>query len=70
MKLSDIAWEQSENIFYKLIKHPFNQEMKKGTLSEIKYANYLEQDYIFVVIESKFEAMIASKITSEYREFF
>lgn len=70
MKLSDIAWKQSEDTFNAFLETSFFQEMNNGTLSEITYANYLEQDYIFVVIESKFEAMIASVIDSEYREFF
>ncbi|MCT4635656.1 MAG: hypothetical protein N4A31_05400 [Rickettsiales bacterium] len=70
MRFSDIAWKQSEDMFYKIINHPFNQEMMNGTLSMVTYANYLEQDYNFVTVESKFEAMIAGKIASEYREFF
>lgn len=70
MKLSDRAWKQSEDIFNDFLSTPFFQEMNNGTLGEVTYANFLEQDYIFVVIESKFEAMIASVIDTEYREFF
>lgn len=70
MKLSDIAWEKSEDIFSKIIEHPFNQEMMSGNLSMVTYANYLEQDHVFVTVESKFEAMIATDIASEYRTFF
>ena len=71
MKLSTKAWNQSQDVFNDFIELTLNQKMGNGTLSEFSYANYLEQDYNFVVIESEFEVMIAKTITTlEYKKYF
>ena len=70
MTLSEQSWKNSEDIFYKITQHPFNQEMMNGILSSDKFSYYLEQDELYVLDEAKFEAIIASKITPKYMDNF
>jgi thiaminase/transcriptional activator TenA len=46
---SQVAWEQNSTTFLKIVKHPFNQKLKDGSLSPTLFQRYKEQDayYLF-----------------------
>ncbi|WP_341808853.1 TenA family protein [Wolbachia endosymbiont (group E) of Neria commutata] len=60
MKLSEQAWEQSENIYQAIIQHPFNQELIQGTLPKKKLGHYIEQDSIYLTSLAHAFAKIAA----------
>ena len=70
IKLSEIAWRESIDVFNKIVNHPFNQEMMNGTLSKDKFSYYMEQDQTYVIDEAKFEYIIANNVAPEYKNNF
>lgn len=70
MIFSEVAWKNSETTYNAIVAHPFNQELMNGTLEIYRHNFYLEQDEIFVEKETKFEAIIASKISYKYQVNF
>ena len=70
MKLSAEAWRASSDIYDKIIKHPFNQELMQGTLSQDKFAYYIEQDSLYLQDFARCHALIASRISLEYVRTF
>ncbi len=48
MKLSKTAQERSAKKIEAIQNHPFNQELKAGTLAKDKFAYYIEQDGIYL----------------------
>ncbi len=57
-------WKASENIYQKIIEHPFNQELAKGTLDEQKFSFYLSQDAVYIGEYSRALAALAAKTPS------
>lgn len=70
MKLSEKAWQTTTPVIQKILKHPFNQALAKGTLALSTFAFYLEQDSLYLKDFARCHALIAAKITPAYvREF-
>lgn len=70
MKLSEKAWQTTTPVIQKILKHPFNQALAKGTLASSTFAFYLEQDSLYLKDFARCHALIAAKITPAYvREF-
>jgi thiaminase (transcriptional activator TenA) len=70
MKLSKQAWDKSKNIYESIIRHPFNQELMKGTLAKDKFAYYIEQDSLYLQEFARCHAIIASKVPLKYMTDF
>lgn len=59
---SEKAWSDIKEIYKKILNHPFNRELKKGTLDKDKFYFYKNQDAYFLKKFSKALAMLASKL--------
>ncbi|APR99132.1 TenA family protein [Wolbachia endosymbiont of Folsomia candida] len=60
MKLSEKAWEKSQDIYQAITQHPFNQELIRGTLPQRKFGQYIEQDSIYLKSLARVLAKIAA----------
>jgi thiaminase/transcriptional activator TenA len=70
MVYSAQAWESVRHVTDAILEHPFNQELALGTLSQDKFAYYIEQDSRYLHDFAICHAIIASKIQSEYIRIF
>ena len=70
MKLSKTAQERCAKKIEAIQNHPFNQELKEGTLAKDKFAYYIEQDGIYLQEASRCLALIASKVPTQYVQQF
>ena len=52
----------SNGVYEKILKHPFNQELKKGTLDPKKYIFYLVQDSYYLRDFSRALSVLSSKL--------
>lgn len=68
--LSNQAWDSVKGIYQSIVHHPFNQELKLGSLSKERFAYYIEQDSLYLKDFSRCHALIASRIHAEYRDSF
>lgn len=48
MKLSDVLFLNTEDLWVKAADKPFVREMAEGTLSEDRFRNYMLQDYLYL----------------------
>lgn len=60
------VWKKVSPIIDAIMEHPFNQELAFGTLSEDKFAFYIEQDSRFLQDFAMSHAIIATKISAEF----
>lgn len=65
MSLSKTAHELNSKTLKNILKHPFNQELKKGTLSKDKFSYYIEQDGVYLQGAARCLALIAAKVPVE-----
>ncbi len=70
MTLFDQAQAQTSNILDKIKFHAFIQEIKNGTLSEDKFAYYMQQDVFYLQDYIECNKMITQKISPNYKVFF
>lgn len=61
MKWSELTWQRTEDIYQKIISHPFNQELLTGKLSAAQFQFYIQQDAIYLGFFSKALALIAAR---------
>ncbi len=61
MKLSKLAWINSEEIIHRIQNHPFNQDLMNGTLTRDKFIYYIEQDVVYLNDFARCLALLASK---------
>ncbi len=62
MKFSELAWQQNQGNYAKILNHPFNRELSQGTLENDKFMYYIEQDSIYLKEYAKSLATIASRL--------
>jgi len=48
MKFTDHLWKEALPVYTKILEHPFNQELKAGTLSVEKFKFYIYQDSLYL----------------------
>lgn len=61
MKWTEHTWQQAEEIFNRIIIHPFNQELMNGTLTQDRFQFYIQQDAIYLGDFSKALSLIAAR---------
>lgn len=61
MKWTEHTWQQTEQIFKRIIAHPFNQELMNGTLKQGRFQFYIQQDAIYLGDFSKALSLIAAR---------
>ncbi len=71
MKLSEILYQSTEEIWKSYLSHPFVKELGEGTLSPDKFRFYMLQDYLYLLEYSKVFALgiIKSKKETLMRKF-
>lgn len=47
-RFTDILWQDSLPIYDQILRHPFNQELKSGTLDVQKFKFYIYQDSLYL----------------------
>jgi thiaminase/transcriptional activator TenA len=60
-KFTDQLWEQALPIYEKIKQHPFNQELKEGTLPLEKFKYYICQDSLYLADFARALAMTGTK---------
>lgn len=61
-KWSEQAWQAALPVYYAILKHPFIEELAKGTLPLQKFTYYLEQDWLYINNYCRVLAHIASRL--------
>jgi thiaminase/transcriptional activator TenA len=61
MKFTDSLWESALPIYEKIENHPFNQELKTGTLAVEKFKFYIFQDSLYLADFAKALATAGTK---------
>jgi thiaminase/transcriptional activator TenA len=64
MKFTDQLWNEALPIYNKILEHPFNQEMKDGTLPVEKFKFYIYQDSLYLADFAKALATAGTKATT------
>jgi thiaminase/transcriptional activator TenA len=64
MDILEKFWKAAEETYRKIIEHPFNKELAKGSLPEDKFRFYLSQDAIYIGEYSRALAALASRAPS------
>jgi len=64
MKFTDHLWEAALPVYEQIIAHPFNQEMKLGTLPVEKFKFYIYQDSLYLADFARALAMTGTKANS------
>jgi len=64
MKFTDYLWNEALPIYTKIQDHPFNQEMKTGTLPVEKFRFYIYQDSLYLADFAKALATAGTKATT------
>lgn len=67
MKFTLQLWEATEEIYLKILQHPFNQELMKGTLDMDRFLFYIRQDSLYLMDYCRVLTMIASKLDNPER---
>lgn len=63
MKFSDTLWNGIEDLWQKIRRHPFNEELAAGTLNEDAFRFYLEQDSLYLVDFSRALALLSARFS-------
>ncbi|MET7254398.1 thiaminase II [Dyadobacter jiangsuensis] len=61
MKFTDLLWAEALPIFEQIQQHPFNQELKEGTLSLEKFKFYIYQDSLYLADFARALAVAGTK---------
>jgi thiaminase/transcriptional activator TenA len=66
MKFTDLLWENALPTYEQILLHPFNQEMKEGTLPVEKFKFYIYQDSLYLADFAKALALTGTKSGSSH----
>lgn len=61
MNFSEKLWQQNQDIYQKILNHPFNQQLADGTLPIEIFKRYLAQDSHYLVAYAKALAIASTK---------
>lgn len=61
-KWSEEAWDAAADIFERIKRHPFIQQLAAGTLSESRFRHYISQDRLYLEDYTRVLAHIASRL--------
>ncbi len=64
MKFTKLLWTSTEDIFQKIIEHPFNVKLATGKLDLVKFKYYLQQDELYIKDYSRALSLLAAKAPS------
>lgn len=63
-KFTDQVWEETLDLFEKIIQHPFNQELKNGTLPADCFRFYIYQDSLYLADFARALAITGTRLSS------
>ena len=61
MRFTDELWDAALPVYNRIVEHPFNQEMKNGTLSVEKFKFYIYQDSLYLADFARALALTGTK---------
>jgi len=61
MAFTDNLWQSTEDIYEKILSHPFNLELTAGTLSPDRFSYYVQQDELYIKAYARSLALVAAK---------
>lgn len=61
MKFTKYLWKKSEDIYNKIIEHPFITELSEGTLGKDKFSFYIKQDSLYITQFCKALSLIGAR---------
>lgn len=64
MLFSTQLWQQHDDIYKKILAHPFNQQLSQGTLNSAAFQHYIIQDAHYLVSYGRALAVCAAKAYS------
>ncbi len=64
MKFTESAWAHVAPVYQKILDHPFNQELTRGTLERERFQFYMKQDSLYLVDFARALALAASRATT------
>lgn len=59
------AWAQSEDVYQRILAHPFNTALASGTLDRHRFVHYMQQDWLYLIDFGRALALIAGRIDAE-----
>jgi len=63
-------WDENYSVYQEIIKMPFVQELRNGTLDENKFKNYIIQDYFYLQnYKTVYEILLSKSINNEISLF-
>lgn len=62
---SEVLWSEVKEIFNAIVKHPFIEELSKGTLPEAVFRVYVIQDALYLDEYARILALLASRAPKE-----
>jgi thiaminase/transcriptional activator TenA len=65
-KFTDLLWQDTLPIYDQIIRHPFNEELKNGTLDEQKFKFYIYQDSLYLADFAKVLATTGTRLSGNY----
>ncbi|MEY5041669.1 MAG: thiaminase [Bacteroidota bacterium] len=65
MKWSEKTWQESAEIFDKILNQSFNQDLMQGTLTEDRFYFYIQQDIYYLKEYGKTLAVIGSRLQND-----
>ncbi len=64
-------WQSAEDIYHKIIQHPFILQLAKGSLAHQHFAHYLSQDILYIRDDNKALDLLSKKaINEQEKDFF
>lgn len=64
MPFTEPCWQETKPIYDAIVAHPFNRELTQGTLSQERFAHYVQQDSLYLRDYARCLALLAAKAPS------
>ncbi len=69
MSFTEQCWQETKPVYDAILAHPFNRELAAGTLARERFAQYVQQDSLYLRDYARCLALLAAKApTSEIAE--
>lgn len=63
-QFTDLLWQDTLPLYDKILQHPFNEELKNGTLDEQKFKFYIYQDSLYLADFARALALTGTHLSS------
>lgn len=66
-KTAQDFWDRIRDLYTAILQHPFNEELRKGTLDRERFLFYIQQDALYLIDYGKALALLAARAESPTR---